>query len=208
MDKTTDGDASASCPLSLLTTRSFEENAAFIRREDPVNEPYVYTIALGFLANMRVPGRVFMNEGFARNLFEELRQFLESGGKTFPPALLQVANVASLPGVVDASVGLPDIHSGYGFAVGNAAAFDLDDPNAIVSAGGVGFDINCGVRMLRTNLTVAEFEPLKEAICDVRAWEWECVGNALIGNDLFRSCSEGFPWEWARRAGCAWTRSS
>ncbi len=59
-----------------------------------------------------------MSENFANLLFLELGQFLENKGRTFPPALLQVANVASLPGIVGASVGLPDIHSGYGFAIG------------------------------------------------------------------------------------------
>ena len=47
---------------------------------------------------------------------------------------------------------MPDIHSGYGFAVGNVAAFDMDDPASIVSPGGVGFDINCGVRLIRTGM--------------------------------------------------------
>lgn len=47
---------------------------------------------------------------------------------------------------------MPDVHSGYGFAIGNVAAFDMADPEAVVSPGGVGFDINCGVRLLRTNL--------------------------------------------------------
>ena len=50
------------------------------------------------------------------------------------------------------SIALPDVHSGYGFAIGNVAAFDMADPEAIVSPGGVGFDINCGVRLIRTNL--------------------------------------------------------
>lgn len=50
------------------------------------------------------------------------------------------------------SIALPDVHSGYGFAIGNVAAFDMDDPKAVVSPGGVGFDINCGVRLIRTNL--------------------------------------------------------
>ena len=50
------------------------------------------------------------------------------------------------------SIALPDVHSGYGFAIGNVAAFNMDDPEAVVSPGGVGFDINCGVRLLRTNL--------------------------------------------------------
>ena len=52
--------------------------------------------------------------------------------------------------MVGSSIGMPDIHSGYGFAVGNVAAFDMDDPASVVSPGGVGFDINCGVRLIRT----------------------------------------------------------
>ena len=54
--------------------------------------------------------------------------------------------------VLQKSIALPDVHSGYGFAIGNVAAFDMADPEAIVSPGGVGFDINCGVRLIRTNL--------------------------------------------------------
>ena len=54
--------------------------------------------------------------------------------------------------VLQKSIALPDVHSGYGFAIGNVAAFDMSDPEAVVSPGGVGFDINCGVRFLRTNL--------------------------------------------------------
>ncbi len=53
---------------------------------------------------------------------------------------------------VQRSIALPDMHSGYGFAIGNVAAFDMGDPEAVVSPGGVGFDINCGVRLIRTNL--------------------------------------------------------
>lgn len=54
---------------------------------------------------------------------------------------------------VQHSIAMPDIHAGYGFCIGNVAAFDMDDPSAVVSPGGVGFDINCGVRLIRTNLT-------------------------------------------------------
>ncbi len=53
------------------------------------------------------------------------------------------------------SIALPDVHSGYGFAIGNVAAFDMNNPEAVVSPGGVGFDINCGVRLIRTNLVGA-----------------------------------------------------
>lgn len=66
--------------------------------------------------------------------------------------------------MLKSSVGLPDVHSGYGFAIGNMAAFDMTDPKAVVSPGGVGFDINCGVRLLRTNLTLKDVLPVKEQL--------------------------------------------
>ena len=72
--------------------------------------------------------------------------------------------MAALPGIVGKSVGLPDIHSGYGFAIGNMAAFDMADTKAVVSPGGVGFDINCGVRLLRTNLSEKDVQPVKEQL--------------------------------------------
>ena len=64
----------------------------------------------------------------------------------------QVANVACLPGIVGPSIGMPDIHWGYGFPIGGVAAFDLDE--GVISPGGVGYDINCGVRLLSTNLSI------------------------------------------------------
>jgi tRNA-splicing ligase RtcB len=69
-------------------------------------------------------------------------------------SLEQVANVACLPGIVGRSMAMPDIHWGYGFPIGGVAAFDMED--GIVSPGGVGYDINCGVRLLRSNLDAAE----------------------------------------------------
>jgi tRNA-splicing ligase RtcB len=69
----------------------------------------------------------------------------------------QVANVATLPGIVGNSMAMPDIHWGYGFPIGGVAAFSMED--GIVSPGGVGFDINCGVRMLTTNMDVKDVEP-------------------------------------------------
>jgi tRNA-splicing ligase RtcB len=83
----------------------------------------------------------------------------------FLPAMKQIANVAALPGIVGRSIALPDVHAGYGFAIGNVAAFDMGDPEAVVSPGGVGFDINCGVRLVRTNLTEADVAPVKEKLC-------------------------------------------
>jgi len=72
-------------------------------------------------------------------------------------SLQQVANVATLPGIEGASLAMPDIHWGYGFPIGGVAAFNLEE--GVVSPGGVGYDINCGVRLLRTNLERPEVEP-------------------------------------------------
>ncbi len=84
---------------------------------------------------MRVPGRVYAHA----SLFEQAGH---------EEALQQVANVATLPGVVAASIAMPDIHWGYGFPIGGVAA--MDEADGVVSPGGVGFDINCGVRLVRT----------------------------------------------------------
>jgi tRNA-splicing ligase RtcB len=84
-------------------------------------------------------------------------------------SLQQVANVATLPGIEGASLAMPDIHWGYGFPIGGVAAFNLEE--GVVSPGGVGYDINCGVRLLRTNLARPEVEPRIEEIV-----------NALFGN--------------------------
>ncbi|MBI1849609.1 MAG: RtcB family protein [Planctomycetes bacterium] len=86
---------------------------------------------------MRVPGIVYADA----RLFEKLRG---------DQALDQVRNVACLPGIVGASLAMPDIHWGYGFPIGGVAAFDADD--GVVSPGGVGYDINCGVRLIRSSL--------------------------------------------------------
>ena len=77
----------------------------------------------------------------------------------------QVVNVASLPGIVKASYAMPDAHWGYGFPIGGVAAFD-PDLGGVISAGGVGFDISCGVRTLHTGLTRADIEPVKERLAD------------------------------------------
>jgi tRNA-splicing ligase RtcB len=85
---------------------------------------------------MRVPGRFFLSESLGRTLE--------------PGAVQQLANVATLPGILKNSLAMPDIHWGYGFPIGGVAAFSLKD--GIISPGGVGFDINCGVRLLSTPL--------------------------------------------------------
>lgn len=91
---------------------------------------------------MYVPAFVFASPA----LFERMKK-----DKT----LEQIKNVAKLPGVVGAVYVMPDAHQGYGFPIGGVAAFDLD--NGVVSPGGVGYDINCGVRLLASNITLKEF---------------------------------------------------
>ncbi len=98
---------------------------------------------------MRVPGRVYADESL----------FTQAGHEE---ALQQVANVATLPGIVSASIAMPDIHWGYGFPIGGVAA--MDERDGVVSPGGVGFDINCGVRLVRTGLGVEEVRPRLEQL--------------------------------------------
>ena len=76
----------------------------------------------------------------------------------------QISNVATLPGIVNYSFCMPDGHSGYGFPIGGVAAFDPEN-NGIISPGGIGFDINCGMRLVKTNLTYKEVKPkLKDLV--------------------------------------------
>ena len=77
----------------------------------------------------------------------------------------QITNVATLPGIVDAAYAMPDAHWGYGFPIGGVAAFDADE-GGVISAGGVGFDISCGVRTLHTGLTVDQIYNIKDQLAD------------------------------------------
>jgi tRNA-splicing ligase RtcB len=100
---------------------------------------------------MRVPGVIFADEGLVAAMDEKVFE--------------QVANVATLPGIVKASYAMPDAHWGYGFPIGGVAAFDPDE-GGVVSAGGVGFDISCGVRCMLTGLARERVEALKPDLAD------------------------------------------
>jgi tRNA-splicing ligase RtcB (3'-phosphate/5'-hydroxy nucleic acid ligase) len=78
----------------------------------------------------------------------------------------QITNVATLPGIVGAAMTMPDAHWGYGFPIGGVAAFDADQ-GGVVSVGGVGFDISCGIRCLRTNLTLEDLQPVLGPLADM-----------------------------------------
>src|SRR5919106_1606272 len=100
-------------------------------------------------ADMRVPARVFANS----ELLDAIRE---------DDSLVQLQNVATLPGVVDAAYAMPDIHQGYGFPVGGLAA--TERPDGVISPGGVGYDINCGVRLLVLPVTAEELGVRKETL--------------------------------------------
>lgn len=109
----------------------------------------------------------------------------------------QVANVATLPGIIRASYAMPDIHWGYGFPIGGVAAFDFDE--GVISPGGVGYDINCGVKMVRTNLTIKDVRPkIKELVDTIFEEVPSGVGSEgkikLNRNDLNGVLSEGAKW--------------
>ncbi|MEA2045681.1 MAG: RtcB family protein [Euryarchaeota archaeon] len=107
-------------------------------------DEYIYEVPIDHQEGMRVPGRIFISEGLLELVEED--------------TIDQVANVATLPGIAKYSMAMPDAHLGYGFPIGGVAAFREDD--GVISPGGVGFDINCGVRMLRTDLRTEDVYPL------------------------------------------------
>src|SRR3954467_12616325 len=105
---------------------------------------YRWRVPERYNPEMRVPGIVYAND-------ELIEQIIGDN------SLQQVANVATLPGIVAYSLAMPDIHWGYGFPIGGVAATDAEE--GVVSPGGVGYDINCGVRLLRSRLPRAEVAP-------------------------------------------------
>ena len=104
---------------------------------------YEWELPIGFVEGMHVPGRFFLSE--------KLTGTLEEG------ALHQLANVATMPGIIRNSLAMPDIHWGYGFPIGGVAAFEYE--SGVISPGGVGFDINCGVRLLSSQIPLESVKP-------------------------------------------------
>jgi tRNA-splicing ligase RtcB len=100
---------------------------------------------------MRVPAIIYADENLIRDMDDKVYD--------------QAVNVATLPGIVQASYAMPDAHWGYGFPIGGVAAFD-PDRGGVVSAGGVGFDISCGVRTMLTGLSVTDILPVQNSLAD------------------------------------------
>ena len=109
----------------------------------------VWEIPTSYKKGMLVPARIYATEKLLKEMDEGVFK--------------QVTNVACLPGIQKYSYCMPDGHWGYGFPIGGVAAFDLD--NGVISPGGIGFDINCGMRLVTTNLTIKDVQPkLRELI--------------------------------------------
>jgi tRNA-splicing ligase RtcB (3'-phosphate/5'-hydroxy nucleic acid ligase) len=114
-------------------------------------DPFRWRIPASYQEGMHVPGVVYADD-------ELIQQILDDN------ALHQVANVATLPGIVGAALGMPDIHWGYGFPVGGVAATDAE--TGVVSPGGIGFDINCGVRLMATELVRDQIKGQVDKLAD------------------------------------------
>ncbi|HDD64317.1 MAG TPA: RNA-splicing ligase RtcB, partial [Thermoprotei archaeon] len=114
-------------------------------------DAFVWEIPKTYNPKMRVPARIYADEV----LLEKMRGDL---------TLWQITNVAQLPGIYKYAIVLPDGHQGYGFPIGGVAAFDAEE--GVISPGGVGYDINCGVRLVRTDLRYEDVKPVLRRLID------------------------------------------
>ena len=141
---------------------------------------------------MRVPARIYATE--------KLMRAMDAG------VIDQVTNVATLPGILNCAYCMPDAHWGYGFPIGGVAAMDASE--GVISPGGVGFDINCGMRLIRTNLTHDEVRPRLKQLVDALFKRVPagvgCKGFVRLSHDEFRHVVEqgaawcvqnGYGWE-------------
>eukprot|EP00755_Sulcionema_specki_P023789 Sspe_Gene.14455::Locus_5005_Transcript_1_1_Confidence_1.000_Length_1711::g.14455::m.14455/K14415/RTCB, rtcB; tRNA-splicing ligase RtcB len=178
-------------------------------------ESYLVDIKKGFVPGMNVPAKYYMSPEMNELMVEEYRKYERSsvsrGG--FLPSVVQLSNVAALPGIVKEAVGLPDMHAGYGFPIGSVAGINAALPSTkhekagIVSPGGVGFDINCGVRLLRTNLMEKDVKEVQEKL--VQAFFDHVpvgVGSQGIIPTTEKSLNDAMElgMDWQLREGYAW----
>jgi tRNA-splicing ligase RtcB (3'-phosphate/5'-hydroxy nucleic acid ligase) len=112
----------------------------------------VWELPVTYKAGMRVPARIIATEKLVREMDEAVHQ--------------QISNVAMLPGIIRYALCMPDGHSGYGFPIGGVAAMDVRK-GGVISPGGIGFDINCGMRLVVTNLTLDDVRPRLKEIIDL-----------------------------------------
>ncbi|MEM3675624.1 MAG: RtcB family protein [Thermoplasmataceae archaeon] len=145
--------------------------------------PYSFEIPLGTVSGMHVPGIVYASGDLIPAISSD-------------QSLQQVVNVAMLPGIVKFSIAMPDIHWGYGFPIGGVAAFDTSD--GIISPGGVGYDINCGVSLLALDLNVSDLKPkLKEVVDRIFSLVPSGMGATtarIRESDLIEILDSGLGW--------------
>jgi len=122
-----------------------------VKKEDLVKiDEFTYEIPKSYRADMLVPARVYMNDAMMEDLFADR-------------AMWQLVNIATLPGIQKYAFAMPDIHQGYGFPIGGVAASAIEE-DGVISPGGIGYDINCGVRLLVANMTATELQPYLEKL--------------------------------------------
>jgi tRNA-splicing ligase RtcB len=144
-------------------------------------DDFLWEIPRTYRGDMRVPGRVYTTERMLEQIVADR-------------SLEQLVNVTTLPGIQKYAIAMPDVHEGYGFPIGGVAAVDADD--GVISPGGIGYDINCGVRMLRTRKTLPEVKPELRKIAHSIAREIPSgVGRGgplkMKGGDLDRILADG-----------------
>lgn len=135
--------------------------------------PYIHEIPKSFRDDMRVPARFYADGALLE---------MALGDKS----LEQLVNTATLPGVVKYALAMPDIHQGYGFPIGGVIATEL--PHGIISPGGVGYDINCGVRLLASHLSYEEVQPHLDALAS--ALQANCPSGVGRGGEVKLSMRE------------------
>ncbi len=147
-------------------------------------KPYLYEIPKGYRKDMRVPARFYANQDILEHALRD-------------KSLDQLVNTATLPGIVEYALAMPDIHQGYGFPIGGVVATRY--PDGVISPGGVGFDINCGVRLLASGLHKEEVKP---HLADLASALYRYVPSGvgvkgfikLSDRELNRVLNEGSTW--------------
>ncbi len=152
---------------------------------------FTYEIPKDFKDGMRVPARIYVTEKLMKEMDSQVFE--------------QITNVATLPGIVNYALCMPDAHSGYGFPIGGVAAMDLEE--GVISPGGIGFDINCGMRLVLTSLTFDDIKSRIKEIVDLLFERVPCgVGSTgflkLNRNEFMEVLSEGA--RWCVRKGFGW----
>ncbi|MFC1721986.1 RtcB family protein [Patescibacteria group bacterium] len=151
----------------------------FTKRSD-----YLWEIPKDFRRSMKVPARIYATEKMLKDILDER-------------SLDQLINVASLPGIERNALAMPDIHQGYGFPIGGVAAFRISD--GVISPGGVGYDINCGVQLLTSDITLDDVSAkLEDLVSQMQRDVPSGVGRGgqivLQGAELDKMLNEGVAW--------------